>query len=200
MATLVPAEGLHGPPENAIHNLSTMDVDVDSDMEEIPVVLPIASGFAPKTMREMAESAAKRREEATDASGDVEIIGTDIQQHPAPSTEGKSEKSTLKMKVTRPSRANSSTAVLKKGDAHPRPTRRVSARKRERDSETDEDIISDGSGNLNLSSPKKRTRVVASSSTHAPSARTLRPRASKTPAQIQEEKEQEAAFRRATAS
>lgn len=183
------------PSENVTYDLSIMDVDMDSDMEEIPVVLPVARDVAPMTMREMAESAAKLREEATGTVDDVEIIGIDAEQRPSPSTQVSKEKSAPKTRVTRQSKANSSTAaVSKKNNA-----RRASARKRERDSETEEGV--DGVDNASLSSPKKRTRVAASSSTTpAPSTRTLRTRASKTPAQIQEEKGQEAAFRRATIS
>jgi xeroderma pigmentosum group C-complementing protein len=197
---MTPVEELeYEPRENVSYHLQAMDVDEDSDMEEIPVILPIASDVAPMTMREMAESVARRRGEATGTASDVEIINTDVQQRPSPSARASEGKSTPKIKVTRQSRASSSTpAVSKKGSARPRATRRASARKRGRDSETDEDI--DGVESESLTSPKKRTKVAASSLTPAPSTRTLRPRASKTPAQIREEKEQEVAFRRATAS
>jgi xeroderma pigmentosum group C-complementing protein len=194
---MTPVEELeYEPRENVSYLLQTMDVDEDSDMEEIPVVLPIASDVAPMTMREMAESVARRREEATGMASDVEIINTDAQRRPSPSVRVSEGKSTPKIKVTRSS--SSTPAVSKKGSARPRATRRASARKRGRDSETDEDI--DGVESESLTSPKKRTKVAASSLTPAPSTRTLRPRASKTPAQIREEKEQEVAFRRATAS
>ena len=175
-----------------------MDVDLDSDMEETPVVLPVASDTAPLTMQEMVENAARRQEE-NGAADDVEIIDTDAQQRPSPSRKAPEGKSTPAVKASRPSRAKSSTpTVSKKNGPRPRPTRRSSTRKRGRDSETDEDIGSDESDGL--SSPKKRTRVAAIPSTPTSTTRVLRPRASKTPAQIQEEKKQEAAFRRATAS
>jgi xeroderma pigmentosum group C-complementing protein len=195
-----PTEGLqYEPLQKVSDDLSTMEVDVDSDMEEIPVILPMASSVVPRTMQEMAESAARQREEVkSGASGNVEVTDIDIQRRSGPESTPGSE-GTPKTRATHPSKANSSKpAVSKKPGTRPRVTRRASARKRERDSGTDEDTDEDVSENL--SPPKKRTRVAASSSTPAPPTRTLRPRASKTPAQIREEKEQEAAFRRATAS
>jgi xeroderma pigmentosum group C-complementing protein len=170
-------------PEN-IYDPSTMDADVDSDME-VPVVLPLASNSAPITMREMAESAAKQREVAT-LAGDIEILN-DSAKLPTQTSERKWT-----------NRAESSAAApsMQQNGARTRASRRVSTRKRERAIETAEDT--DEEREDSLSPSKKRTRVAASSSTPAPPTRTLRPRASKTPAQIQEEKEQEAAFRRAT--
>ena len=183
------------PREKSSYNLRTMDVDEDSGMEEMPIVLPIASSVPPMTMREMAESAARKREEASGAAND-----TDVQQRPLPSarvSEGRP-----KTRATRQSRASSSTpATSTKGGPRLRVTRRASARKRERDTETDEDTTDDQDDEgESLTSPKKRTRVMATLPTSAPSTRTLRPRASKTLAQIQDEKEQASAFRRATAS
>jgi len=168
MATAVD-EPVDEPPRDFTSECRTMDTG--SDMEEMTTTPPAASGVVPKTMQEMAESAARQLANDADA---IEVVVTDTNTH-------------------RPSASSTSGSV--KQSRRPA-TRSASARKRGRGYKTEGDT-SDDSGSL--SSPKKRTRARESLTSLTPPTRTLRPRASKTPVQIQEEKQQEKAFRRAIA-
>lgn len=214
------------PPQEIYENtgvtydLQTMDVDSDIELEEVPVNLVEATDqlkldSGPKTMREMAEDAAKTRrrrtgEEPNSDNDAVELVDTDVYR-PSPdlfSAMQTNDVGSVKIKITpRPLRSSKQpdtpTAPSNSATKGPRRTaRRVStrttSRKRERSHDSDDHIINDE--NSSQPSPKKRAAKSAKSSvpaTPTPSTRTLRPRASKTAAQLLEEEKLEEAYKRA---
>jgi xeroderma pigmentosum group C-complementing protein len=185
------------PLKNFTYDLQTMDVDSDIDMEEIATI-PIAGQAAPKTMQEMAEDAARLRiNDDNDSNGD-EAIDTEGYR-PSPFIQTPDGRETPSLKITLPSRAKAQKPSTPQANAstkqppHARSSKPASEKKRRRDDEEDE------MSHEAQSSPKRRTRSKPDLPTPSMPARTLRPRASKTSTQLDEEREQEEAYRRAIA-
>jgi len=176
-------------------------MDVDSDIDDVIPMLP-ASGNgagAPKTMRELAEDAARKEKNANLSGRDDE--STDGEDYdPSPSVSTLVDKS---KRLTRSSGATYTTGTPTGGRNTPatkrkapvQSKRRGSAKKRAINDEVESDTEVQ-----NQSSTAKRGRiraaVVPALTTTAPT-RVLRPRSSKSHTQIQEEKEREEAFQQA---
>ncbi|KAF8157998.1 hypothetical protein B0H34DRAFT_707119 [Crassisporium funariophilum] len=199
-------------PDFITYDLETMDVD--PDMEEILTQPPETAStriFIPKTMQEMAEEATNQR--AIDGAVDEEELDMTLPPQADPSAVTAAPKTTLK--ITLPSKASNSnnassgggTPGITKADGKssrtPRPASRRSKRKRLRkDDREDSDSAnsSDEKDDDELQpSPNKRVRVKATPVSTPQSTRTLRPRASRTTAQIESERQNEEAYRRAVA-
>ncbi|KAG5646006.1 hypothetical protein DXG03_004608 [Asterophora parasitica] len=229
-----PNEGfdiIMAPTPTGVSNLETMDLDTvsDEDLQEVAIARPTdqSAPFAPpKTMRELAEDAARQQRRGNDGSNsdNVEIIDTDVYRlSPGPTNGRASGSGTPKTKIAprplpRPLpvslklSGNVMSTPGSSGSASPAPTartpksrapaRRASTRgkskKRARDRDTDDQSSDDDDDNLAPSSKKRATNAAkASVAAPAPSTRTLRPRGSKTPAQLKEAQELEEAYRRA---
>lgn len=186
----------HEPPKDFTYDLHTMDVDSDIDMEEV-TSFPAVQEAAPKTMQEMAEDAAKLRIDDINGSIGDEVIDTDAYR-PSPPPQAPDGRARItitvpsKVKGQKPSTSQSNTPVKQAPRA--RPSKRGSANKRRRDDEESE-ISQDET----QSSSKRRVRSKPHLPAPAVPTRTLRPRAAKTTVQLDEEREQEEAYRRATA-
>ncbi|GLB38652.1 putative rad4 beta-hairpin domain 2 [Lyophyllum shimeji] len=178
----------------------------------------------PKTMRELAEDAARqerlRNEDVAGSDGD-NAQESDIYQpsrRPIRSLE-LAESGIPKIKISpRPYRVNlklsgntattdntlavgpvdvttTSTTKQRKVATQRRASARGKAKKRMRDDDSEDDTSGE---DVSAPTPKKRAASSAKAiTTPAPSTRTLRPRAPKTPAQLKEAEEQEEAYRRA---
>ncbi|RDB14699.1 DNA repair protein rhp41 [Hypsizygus marmoreus] len=256
MASFAPAAGTSGPSVHDVsmapgqdkdfevtpvaYDLHTMDVDSEDDLEEVPITTgtgtPSTTATAPKTMRELAEDAAKfkRGGDGGSDSDDVDI-DTEGMYHPPADGRKADNAGAVKIKISpRPRRVlvkapeassatpfgtstpsavgtaakrkrSSGTSTFRRISARTKSTSKSNSRRRGKDDDQDDDE-DDASAEDDLSppSPKKRvTSAVGTSGTAtpspAPSTRTLRPRASKTPAQLREAVQQEEAYRRATA-
>lgn len=201
-------------PDYMTYDLEMMDVDLletpnDGGMEESRI---------PKTMQELAEDAA-RKLQAVIRDQDAETVnqtwirrknldGGDGEYRPSPPPPP--------VKITMPAGKASSTAgagvVTRNGgstsNVKPKPkpkpkTRSTRALTRKR-AQTQEDSDSDDSDAVEeeeKEKPSKRSRLAATTSSSKPTTpaptRTLRPRVLKTRAQIEEERENEEAYRRA---
>lgn len=170
------------------YSLETMDVDSDAEMEEevIPDFRESAT-FAPKTMRELAEDAARER-------GTVKVVnssaGDEEYRLSAPPTPDLISRTTIKLPAIPRAPVKNGR---KKEKALPTIVRPTPRKKRARgDDETTQ-------GQESESSPTKRTRMQTTVAVPT-TTRVLRSRVPKSEAQIQEEKEQELAFKRAVAS
>lgn len=182
------------PLKDFTYDLHTMDMDSDVDMEEISTI-PALQETAPKTMQEMAEDAARLQ---IDDVSDDEVIDTDVYRpSPPPRAPGDGPRLT----ITVPPRARGETSSALKSSTptkqppRARPSRRSSAKKRRRD---DEESLPSLDETQSPSKRRVRSKPVLPAPTVVPT-RTLRPRTSKSAAQIDEEKELENAYRRATA-
>jgi len=216
----------------ATYELETMDVDSDGGLEEVPITVPESRdqsepSSAPKTMRELAEDAARQdRLRNEDTSGSDSDAGGDLfetdtyRPSPRPSRDRRLADSgvpprplrvNLKLSGNTASKTTPSGALdvtptstkQRKGARRTRaPPRHASAqgksKKRARDDDSDEHTTAEEDSSA--PTPKKRATGLAKASTTttpAPSTRTLRPRAPKTPVQLQEAEEREEVYRRA---
>ncbi|KAF8073973.1 hypothetical protein FPV67DRAFT_1606155 [Lyophyllum atratum] len=212
------------------YDLETMDVDSDSELEEVPIAVPqsmeqpdISSG--PKTMRELAEDAARLGPAGDDSDGDEILDIATYRPSPEPTRDRALIESESENQLNirpRPLRVNlklsGNTATTpgladatptsppkeQKTKFHTRPpTRRASTRGKAKKRARDDDLedMTSASEEQSAPTPKRRATGAAAkastTTTPAPSTRTLRPRASKTPAQVKEAEEQEMAYRRA---
>lgn len=159
--------------------LETMDDDQDQDIEDVPSShQPLQTNGVPKTMQQMAEDAIRHQlrnsSRGPPVDGEYQLAAKTV----IPQT-----------RTTRSSRtAIRSNSISGKVVPRPRPDR-----KRLRDEGSGP--VSDSEGSRSL--PVKRARNPTT--TPAPTGRLLRPRPPKNAAKIQEEIEQEVAFRRAVA-
>ncbi|KAK7048704.1 hypothetical protein R3P38DRAFT_2870999 [Favolaschia claudopus] len=190
--------------EQVTYNLETMaveDVEEDVGMEEAPPAP--GSGLKLKSMAELAEetTARLRKEFARHDKGvddDVEMLPL-----PAPSISTAAGKAKIKKaqqaKSTRaPSAQNQTRAKGKGAPVARRPS--VRKRRRKEDSGSESDLSDDGNENEDEDEPSPAKRVKASHAAAVPTAttgRTLRPRRTKTQAEVEEETQQERAYRRA---
>ncbi|KAF5377814.1 hypothetical protein D9615_006671 [Tricholomella constricta] len=212
------------------YDLETMDVDSDEDLEEVDITLPRSTDqgtptAAPKTMRELAEDAARRQrcrdEGAGNGSDDVEVIDTDMYRpSPGPTSDREADDSDVpKIKIAphplrvnlklsgntatlahqeggTPTTSSAPTTKRQKGKGRARVSGRRASKKRARNDDTNDQTSADE----DHPAPKKRATSSTKASpaaAPAPPTRTLRPRAAKTPAQVREAQEQEKAYRRA---
>ncbi|KDR82961.1 hypothetical protein GALMADRAFT_238668 [Galerina marginata CBS 339.88] len=197
-------------PDFVTYDLDTMDVD--SEMEEVVPTTNLATHHIPKTMQQIAEDAAAQRQAvaASDADDEEVIMTSPLVSHPG-------EKATIKIAL--PSNASTPNSLSNrgtplstraKGKSKPSTTKRAGTRKSKR-KRTKKDASELDSGDLSdeedeeqepeeehKPSPSKRSRVKATPVT-TPATRTLRPRTSKTPAQIAEARQFEEAYRKAVA-
>lgn len=175
----------HEPPKDFTYDLHTMDVDSDIDMEEV-TSFPAVQETAPKTMQEMAEDAARLQ---------IDDINAYQPSPPPQAPEGRARITitvSSKMKGQNSSPPQPSTPPKRVPRA--RPSKRGSAKKRRRDDEE-----SELSHDETQSSSKRWVRSKPHLPALAVPTRTLRPRAAKTSVQLDEERKQEEAYRRATA-
>ncbi|KAG6831023.1 hypothetical protein H0H87_006512 [Tephrocybe sp. NHM501043] len=198
-------------PNDGTYNLGTLgeDSDVDMELEEVIISKPQlreqnGRGAAPKTMQELAEDLARRNnteDDDYDEYIDTNALGTSssargpgehgvIQSNSSP----RSLRVTLKLPNNPATSSGTSTPGGK--DVASRRTsarlpRKAKPKKRARDDDTDYETDED----ISPPTPKKRATKMAEN-LPAPT-RTLRPRASKSAAQMKEAEEQEEAYRRA---
>ncbi|KAF9465269.1 hypothetical protein BDZ94DRAFT_1160286 [Collybia nuda] len=185
-------DGGHEPLNNFTYDLHTMDVDSDTGMELI-TSLPAVGESTPKTMREMAEDAARMRLTETKERSDDEVIITDI--HPPPPPLETADKREVPRTITILPRSKGKAPQAQTMRAsRARASKQASTKKRHRDSEE-----SELSHDETQTPPNKRGRSKPDLPSPPVPTRTLRPRVPKTSAQLEEEKEQEKAYRRATA-
>lgn len=152
-------------------------------MEEVPLLpQPLQMNGIPKTMQQMAEDAARNQR----SNGPRESpVDSDYQLTATPAST-KTRSTTRSSRTT--GRSDSTPSAKGKATLRPKPNR-----KRNRN----ESPSSVSDSETSRPSPIKRGRD--STATPTPSGRLLRPRALKSTAKIQEEIEQEEAFRRAVA-
>ncbi|KAF8885705.1 hypothetical protein CPB84DRAFT_1788199 [Gymnopilus junonius] len=212
-------------PEFVTYDLEE-GMDVDSELESVPILTNGVNHMEeriPKTMQQMAEDAAaasKERAEIDADSDNVEEIITSLP--PQLSVKGKTPAEIAFPSIAKTLKTNNSNLLkkstlirAKRSSAKSTPAKSTSpaaARnsKRKRTKKTNAELDSEGSSGVeneyaaegsHKPSPSKRSRASTAATPVAtpPSTRTLRPRASKTPAQIAEEKDREEAYRRAVA-
>ena len=189
-------------------------MDADSDVEAV-VGLPPEQGhghdYVPKTMQEMAEEHAARWQQLdSDADDDLDDEVNDGEEKASPqvslavrpirkSKKQRTIKITLSSEASTPNNLLSSRSAKAKINKKPPTTpnlkrkRRSSRKKVEEESDSaDLTVTSEEDQEDEQASPSKRTRGRAATTkakpTITPSTRTLRPRISKTTAQIEEEK------------
>ena len=185
-------------------------MDADSDMEAVVGLQPEQGhghNYVPKTMQEMAEEHAARWQRLdSDADDDLDDEVNDGEERPSPHAirpTRKSKKQTT-VKITLPSEASTpnnlsrsrstKAKINKKSSTTPnlKRKRRSSRKKVEESDSADLTVTSEEDQEDEQASPSKRTRGRAATTkakpTITPSTRTLRPRISKTTAQIEEEK------------
>ncbi|TFK33041.1 hypothetical protein BDQ12DRAFT_716098 [Crucibulum laeve] len=183
-------EVVNDAPDLTTYDLETMDVD--SDLEEIPIQ-PVNGTAMPKTMQEMAEEAERLKEEK---AGEPEV--EEIQALTAIQLVAKKGPTTKipSSKASTPTKGSSKQGTPAKTGSRAS-TRKPSIRKRRRRGKEGEETES--SEHEGEPSPRKRVRAKAPPAPTPAPTRTLRPRNSKTPAQVAEEKKAEERFRRAVA-
>ena len=193
-------------------------MDADSDMEAVVGVLPEqgrGDNYVPKTMQEMAEEHAARWQQLdSDADDDLDEVNDGEQEMASPQvplavrpTRKSKKQTTVKITVSSEastpnnfsSRRSTKAKINKKSLTTPNLKRkRRSSRKmvEEESDSADLTVTSEEDQEGEQPSPSKRTRgraaVTKANRTPvaiAPSTRTLRPRISKTTAQIEEEKQ-----------
>jgi len=163
-------------PEVVTYDLEVMDEDEDMTTESASNPPRAGTNGIPKTMREMAEAAAARMHAKDD------LVVDNNESRPSPKASSGVNNTVAKRAMNTPPTNGSTTT--------PRSTRASSARKRK--------IDEDGDANT----PTKKGRggnAGAATASPASATRVLRPRASKSAAQIKEEKAREEAYRRAIA-
>jgi xeroderma pigmentosum group C-complementing protein len=172
--------GASFPPEFRTYALETMEDDQDLDLGEDdmssdprPMSLSVLANGIPKSMREMAEDAERRARRGSSEALDRDSEGD---YHPGTPSSSKSAMATN----------GPAAKYAVNGKTTPTSRRAAVAKKRGR-----EELV--------VGSPAKRVRGSGTSSPATPaSGRVLRPRTSKSAAKIQEEKDLDEAFRRAT--
>lgn len=171
------------------------DRDGDVDMESSsPIAQPQfgRNNGVPLTMRELAEIAAQSSQNSPRPLVDDEYPRPPLN---ANATSVKMSANSRSTQLARSSASSlKSTPSSSVNGTTSKPKRRRPPAKRVRDPDEDTSSISD----TNISSPSKRGRNAATSSVPA-QTRTLRPRVSKSNAQIEEEKQMERAFKKAVA-
>lgn len=162
----------------------------DDQIEGMEAVAPIENSNLPRTMRELAEDAA-RKEAATSGAESPEehegdgLLDPDLMSQAGSRSRNAAKASSARINVAGRSATNSPSPRKRR-------TSRPSAKKRGRASP-------DYSSEPEIeSSPAKRSRGTASGTTPS-QTRVLRPRAPKSATKVQEEKDLEMAFRRAIA-
>ncbi|KIK69809.1 hypothetical protein GYMLUDRAFT_34213 [Collybiopsis luxurians FD-317 M1] len=188
-------------------NSAAMDVQADGDRTSQFPVLP-----TPKTMQELAEADDATR--ARSESHDPDFADRVQAQAPNQSLEIASTKSASRSTKTKrdesvinPASANGvittrttrSVGTKSRGSKVTLTARRRSTRKRHRSDDDSDDAPDVDEDAEPSSSPSKRSRRGGSSLKASTSTRVLRPRTAKTKAQLDQEQDNEEAYRRATA-
>jgi len=186
-------------------------MDADSDMEAVVGLEPEQGNgqyHVPKTMQEMAEEYAARRQQLdSDADDDLDYEVNDGEEETAsplsarPARKSKKQTTvniTLPSKASTPNNLSTKAKINKKSSTTPnlKRKRRSSRKKVEEESDSADLTVTseDQDQEDEQPSPSKRTRGRAAATKAkrmpvaiAPSTRTLRPRTSKTTAQIEEQ-------------
>jgi xeroderma pigmentosum group C-complementing protein len=188
-------------------------MDADSDMEAVEGLQPEQGNgqyYVPKTMQEMAEEYAARRQQLdSDADDDLDDEVNDGEEEtaspqvllaarPARKSKKTTVKITLPSKASTPNNLSTKAKINKKSSTPNLKRKRRSSRKKVEEESDSADLTvtsEDQDQEDEQRSPSKRTRGRAAAVTKAkrtpvaiaPSTRTLRPRTSKTTAQIEEE-------------
>lgn len=213
-------------PDYMTYDLEMMDAD-ESDLLETPNDggMEEEESRIPKTMQELAEDAARKLQAIIRDQDAAETVnqtwtrrknldGGDGEYRPSPPPPPPASKKVVK--ITMPAGKASSTAgagvVIRNDGAtsnvkpkpKPKPKTRSTRALTTKRARTREDSDSDDSDAVEeeeKEKPSKRSRLAATTSSSKPAipapTRTLRPRALKTRAQIEEERENEEAYRRA---
>ena len=194
-------------------------MDADSDMEPVVALQPEQGHghyHVPKTMQEMAEEHAARRQQQLDSDADDDLDEfndgegeTASPQVPLAARPARKSKKQTTVKITLPSEASTPNNLLKsrstkakinrKSLTTPNLKRKRRSSRKEVEEESDSadlTVTSEEDQEDEQPSPSKRTRGRAAATKAkptpvaiAPSTRTLRPRISKTTAQIEEGKQ-----------
>ena len=190
-------------------------MDADSDMEAVVGLQPEQGNgqyYVPKTMQEMAEEYAARRQQLdSDADDDIDYQVNDGEEETAspqvllaarPARKSKKQttvKITLPSKASTPNNLSTKAKINKKSSTTSNLKRkRRSSRKKVEEESDSADLTVTSEDQEEQPSPSKRTRGRAAANKAkgtpvaiAPSTRTLRPRTSKTTAQIEEEQNED---------
>ncbi|KAG6919262.1 hypothetical protein DXG01_008058 [Tephrocybe rancida] len=198
-------------PNDGTYDLVTMeeDLDVEMDLEEVSTSKPQLSlngrGPAPKSMRELAEDAAYQHDIAP--QDDDEYMDTDAlrplsgdrgpDEHGAAQTKltPRSLRVTLKLSSNAATSSGASTPTAKTRGVPRRASARLSKKAKSKKRARDDDTGDDTGEEMAAPTPKKRA-TKAAETTPAPT-RTLRPRSSRSTAQVKEAEKREEAYRRA---
>lgn len=202
-------------PDYTTYDLEMMDVE-ESDALETPndVGMQEEESRIPKTMQELAEDAARklqaviRDQDAETWTRRKNLDGGDGEYRPLPPPPPPANKKVAK--ITMPASTTTVARVItRNGGAtsnvkpkpKPKPKARSTPRKRARTREDSDADESDAVEEEEKEKPSKRSRSTATAGSSKPAipapTRTLRPRVSKTRAQIEEERENEETYRRA---
>ena len=189
------------------YDIQVMDVDPAENGADATMLTPTET--VPMTMQELAEAAAKKQSAEQDTNA---VKGSSTTSNPVRTLHSqKSSRQSTPLKATK-TRRSVAPATRGRGATKSRTAmdRNHSARKRRQSSEDGEshvDSESSHSGHLESDydddddpPPKKRRRAPASSPAKpapSPPTRVLRPRKSKTQAQVEADQAQEEAYRRA---
>ena len=204
----------HTMPEYVTYDIQVMDVDPAENGAS--AAMPTSTASVPMTMQELAEAAAKKQSTKQDPKSLDAVEGSSTtgnavgNQNMRPLHSQKSSRQSTPSKATK-TRRGAAPATKGRGAAKSRTAmdRNRSARKRRQSSEDSGSHGDSESSHGNHESdhdddddppPKKRRRAPARSPAKpapSPPTRVLRPRRSKTQAQVEAEQAQEEAYRRA---
>ena len=199
----------HTKPEYVTYDIQVMDVDPAENGAD--AAMPIPTETIPMTMQELAEAAAEKQS----AEQDTNVVkGNSITSNAVGNQSVRtlhSQKSSRQSTPLKAAKTRRGVAPATKGRGATKSRtamdRNRSARKRRQSSEDGESQVDSESSHGESDHdddddppPKKRRRAPASSSAKpapSPPTRVLRPRRSKTQAQVEADQAQEEAFRRA---